>query len=126
MNETPGTLPQNVNVRNDLPRNMRLTPRGAPNVPVSRVYPRVLGGQCEFCGTIDKDQPGQYQYKLCPHYQGLDLKCVYCPPEKDQDDVVRTSRLNVREHPYRPGELLVWCQSFECLKKFEQEFGIRK
>ena len=123
INESPTTLGQHVNApSSDLPRNMRLTPRGAVSSPMSRVYPRVLGGQCEFCGTIDPYQPGDMQYKLCPHYRGMDLKCVYCPPTKDQDDVVRTSRLNVREHPYHPGELLVWCQQFDCVKKHEMAF----
>lgn len=124
MNETPGTLPQSANLPNyaDQPRNMRLTPRGVSTAPMSRVFPKVLGGQCEFCGTLDPHQPGDLQYKLCPHYRGMDLKCVYCPMNKDQDEVVRNSALNVREHPYRPGELLVWCQSFECLKKHEEAF----
>jgi hypothetical protein len=124
INETPGTLPPTANIPDysAQPRNMRLTPRGATSTPMSRRFPRVLGGQCEFCGTLDPHQPGDLQYKLCPHYRGMDLKCVYCPPNKDQEEVVRNSTLNVAEHPYRPGELLVWCQSFECVKKHEQAF----
>ena len=124
MNEAPTTLGHNVNVPNyaDQPRNMRLTPRGATSAPMSRVFPKVLGGTCEYCGTIDPYQPGQYQYKLCTHYKGMDLKCVYCPPSKDQDEVVRNSRLIVQEHPYRPGELVVRCSSFECIKKHEEAF----
>lgn len=122
--DTPGTLPQTANMPDYTaqPRNMRLTPRGASSSPMSRVFPKVLGGQCEFCGTLDPYQPGDLQYKLCPHYRGMNLKCVYCPPNKDQDEVVRNSTLLVREHPYRPGELLVWCQSFECRKKHEEAF----
>ena len=124
MNEASGDFTPNVNMPNysNQPRNMKLTPRGASNVPFSRVFPKILGGTCEFCGTLDPYQPGQYQYKLCPHYRGMELKCVYCPQTKDQEEVVRNSTLNVREHPYRPGELLVWCQAFECLKKHEQAF----
>lgn len=123
-NKASGTLPHNANIPNyaQQPRNMRLTPRGATNAPVSRVFPKVLGGQCEHCGTLDPNQPGDYQYKLCPHYRGMDIKCVYCPLSKDQEEVVRNSSLNVREHPYRPGELLVWCNSFECSKKHEEAF----
>lgn len=126
INETPGTLPQNANVPNysSQPRNMRLTPRGASSSPMSRRFPEVRGGQCEFCGTLDPNQPGDLQYKLCPHYRGMDLKCVYCPHSKDQDEVVRNSTLNVAEHPYRPGELIVWCKSFECSKKHEEAFKI--
>ena len=123
INEAPGTLPQNANVSSS-PRNMRLTPRGASSSPMSRRFPQVRGGQCEFCGTLDPYQPGDLQYKLCPHYRGMDLKCVYCPPNKDQEEVVRNSTLNVAEHPYRPGELIVWCNSFECSKKHEEAFKI--
>lgn len=122
MNEQPGTLPQNANIHSSLPRNMRLTPRGTVSSPVSIRYPRVIGGQCEFCGTIDPNQPGDMQYKLCPHYRGMDLRCVYCPAHKDQDEVVRSSKLNVAEHPYRPGELVVWCNSFECSRKHQEAF----
>jgi hypothetical protein len=123
-NETPRTSPQDANTPNyaSQPRNMRLTPRGASNVPMSRVFPRVLGGQCEFCGTLDPYQPGDYQYKLCPHYRGMDLKCVYCPLHKDQEEVVRNSSLIVQEHPYRPGELIVRCAAFDCVRKHEEAF----
>ena len=124
INETPGTSPQFANVNNSLPRNMRLTPRGATSAPMSRRYPQIRGGQCEFCGTLDPNQPGDLQYKLCEHFRGMDAKCVYCPPNKDQDEVVRNSTLNVAEHPYRPGELLMWCNSFECSKKHEEAFKI--
>lgn len=124
MNDFPGTSPQSANTPNysSQPRNMRLTPRGSSNVPMSRVFPKVLGGQCEFCGTLDPYQPGDYQYKLCPHYRGMDLKCVYCPLSKDQEEVVRNSTLVVAEHPYRHGELIVRCASFDCVKKHEQAF----
>ena len=104
------------------PRNMRLTPRGTVSSPVSRVFPQIKGGQCEFCGTIDPYQSGDVQYKLCQHYRGMEMRCAYCPQSKDQDEVVRNSTLQVREHPYRPGELLVWCGSFECTKKHNEAF----
>lgn len=124
MNNTPGTLPPSANTPNyaSQPRNMRLSARGATSAPYSRRFPRVLGGQCEYCGTIDPYQPGDVQYKLCEHYRGMDLKCVYCPANKDQDEVVRNSTLNVAEHPYHPGELLVWCNSFDCSRKHEEAF----
>lgn len=124
MNDASGTSPQNVNIPNysSQPKNMRLTPRGASSAPMSRRFPEVRGGQCEFCGTLDPYQPGDMQYKLCPHYRGMDLKCVYCPMNKDQEEVVRNSTLNVAEHPYRPGELIIWCKSFECSKAHETAF----
>lgn len=121
---TSGNVSQNVQLPNYAaqPRNMRLTPRGVSSSPMSRRFPEVRGGQCEYCGTLDPHQPGDLQYKLCPHYRGMDLKCVYCPFTKDQEEVVRNSTLNVAEHPYRPGELIVWCKSFECSKKHEEAF----
>lgn len=102
------------------PRNMRLTPRGTSSAPMSRRFPQIRAGQCEFCGTIDPYQPGNLQYKLCEHFRGMDARCVYCPLHKDQDEVVKNSTLNAAEHPHRPGELLLWCNSFECSKAHEQ------
>jgi hypothetical protein len=126
MIQTPGTLPQNAQVPNysSMPRNMRLTPRGVTSAPMSRRFPQIRAGQCEYCGTLDPYQPGDVQYKLCPHYRGMDMKCVYCGEKRNQDDVVRNSTLNVAEHPYRPGELLVWCNSSECAKAHEQAFKL--
>lgn len=119
MNENAsGTAPQYA----PAPRNMRLTPRGASSEPVSFRYPEIRGGQCEFCGTVDPRQPGDMQYKLCSHYRGMDMKCVYCPLNKDQDEVVRNSTLNVAQDPYNQGNLVVWCGSFECSKKHLERY----
>lgn len=106
------------------PREMRLTPPGENSFPLARTFPRVLGGQCEVCGTIDKNVPGDQQYKLCPHYKGMSLKCVYCPAGKDHDEVVRNSAMKVFEDPYRPGNLVTLCGSYECTRKFEKQFNI--
>lgn len=125
MNNNPsGTSTHNANATDysAQPRNMRLTPRGGASSPMSRRFPEIRGGQCEHCGTLDKMQPGNLQYKLCPHYRGMEMRCVYCPAHKDQEEVVRNSTLNVAEHPYRAGELIVWCKSFECSKKHEDAF----
>lgn len=126
-NENPTTESQYAPTPNYSlqPRNMRLTPRGQSHVPQSRVFPKVCGGQCEYCGVMDVNQPGDMQYKLCEHYRGKDLRCVYCPLNKDQEEVVRNSTLIVFEHPYRHGELLVRCGAYECIKAFEQEFNIK-
>ena len=126
-NNAPGTSSQFANVNPSLqPRNMRLSSGGASNVPTSRRFPQIRGGQCEHCGTLDPRQPGNLQYKLCPHYRGMEMKCIYCPLGKDQEEVVRNNTLNVFEHPHRPGEIISLCKSFECTQRFEQEFGIRR
>ncbi len=123
-----GTAPQSAQIPNyqAQPRNMRLERQGADTVPVSRVFPRVRGGQCEYCGVVDSRQPGHLQYKLCGHYRGMELKCVYCPAEKDQVEILRISILNVREHPYQPGTLIAWCNATECGRKHIERFKISR
>ncbi len=124
-NNASGTSPQTANVNySSQPRNMRLSSGGASNAPLSRVYPEIRGGQCEHCGTLDPQQPGNLQYKLCPHYRGMEVRCIYCPGHKDSEEVVRSSKLIVRGHPYREGELIVACQSFECQQKLREAFGL--
>lgn len=120
-NQTPGTAPSFAQ-----PRNMRLERQGVDTVPMSRVFPEIRCGQCEFCGVIDPHQPAHFQYKLCPHYRGMEAKCIYCPQEKDQVEVVRAHRLLVREHPYQPGTLIMLCNSTECEKKHQDRFKISR
>lgn len=120
----PGTVAPNVPTPNysDQPRNMRLTPKGGVSAPVSRRFPRIIGGQCEFCGTLDPAYPGDMQYKFCPHYRGMEARCVYCEDTKDPVDVVRTTTLNVAEHPNRPGEILMWCKGLRCEQRHREAF----
>ena len=122
---TSGTEPQYAPApRPVLPRDMKLSARGVSSEPVSRRFPQVRAGTCEFCGTLDRNIPGQYQYKLCPHYRNMDLKCVYCPLTKDHEEVVRNSILNVAEDPYNLGTLIVWCGSFDCSRKHRERFKV--
>lgn len=120
-NETSGTAPQNAPIPL---QHMRLERGGAVNAQMSRRFPRILGGVCEYCGVIDRNQPGEYQYKLCPHYRGMDMRCVYCPDHKDPIDVVRQSTLNVAEHPDKQGVMIAWCGAFECRQKHLARFKI--
>lgn len=106
------------------PRQMSLERQGADNVQVSRRFPRIRGGQCEFCGVIDPRQPGHLQYKLCPHYRGMEMKCSYCPRDKDHQEVTRIAIMNVAEHPNRPGTLVSWCNSTECGGKHIERFKV--
>lgn len=127
-NPASGTAPQYAQQPNyaSQPREMRLERQGADTVPVSRRFPQIRGGQCEFCGTVDPRQPGHLQYKLCPHYRGMEAKCVYCPKDKEQAEVVRISKLNVAEHPYQAGTLIMWCNSTECSRKHLERFKISR
>lgn len=94
----------------------------------SRIYPKIYGGVCEKCGVVDDKSPEQFQYKLCEHYRGLSLDCMYCDPTRDQNDVAKISELKVFDHPYkkdgygRPA-LGVVCNSFMCTDQFLKEFG---
>lgn len=105
-----------------LPRQMQVERQGEISSPYSRRFPEVRGGICEYCGVLDGNQPSQYQYKLCPHYRGMQLACTYCPDSKDPDDVINHSNLKVAEHPDNPNKLVVWCDSFECSKKHLERF----
>lgn len=120
--ESAPVTPQPVNWV--MPRQKQLERQGDANAAYSLRSPQVRGGICEFCGVIDPNQPAQYQYKLCPHYRGMQLRCTYCPATKDSDDVIYHSTLNVAEHPDNPDKLVVWCDSYDCSKKHEDRFKI--
>ncbi len=107
-----------------LPRQKTLERSGSDSSPAVHFFPQVRGGICEFCGVIDPNQPSQYQYKLCPHYRGMQLRCTYCAQSKDADDVIYHSTLNVAEHPDNPDKLVVWCNSYECSKKHIERFKV--
>lgn len=116
---TTPTQPQWV-----MPRQKTLERQGSAGAAYSIRYPQVRGGICEYCGVIDPHQPSQYQYKLCPHYRGMQLRCTYCPEAKDVDDVIYHADLNVAEHPDNPDKLVVWCNSYECSKKHLERFQV--
>lgn len=104
------------------PRQMRMARGGSFSEPMTRTFPTVRGGICEFCGVLDTNQPSQFQYKLCPHYRGLQLWCKYCPAEKDPNEVIRATNLKVVEDPYHPGVLMAVCDTYDCQRKFQAEY----
>ena len=106
------------------PRQLRVERAGDQSEPLVHHFPQVRGGVCAWCGVLDPNTPSQYQYKLCPHYRGQNLRCSYCPPEKDPDEVVRSTKLEVVEHPTQPGVMIVVCSSYECEKKHQERFRI--
>jgi len=98
------------------------------SLPTSRVYPRIYAGVCEKCGIVDDQSPEQFQYKLCEHYRGLTLECMYCDPTRNPKDVTSISELKVFDHPYKRDALqrplmAVVCNSFTCTDQFLKEFG---
>lgn len=104
------------------PRQLRVERAGAQSEPLVHHFPQVRGGVCEWCGILDPNVSSQYQYKLCPHYRGQNLRCSYCPAEKDPDEVVRSTKLEIVEHPDKPGVMIVVCSSYECEKKHQERF----
>lgn len=90
--------------------------------PMSRRLPEVRGGVCEHCGIIDPYVDSTQQYKLCAHYRGTQLRCSYCPPESNPDEVIRRSNINVAENPYKAGEWIAWCDSTNCANKHIERF----
>lgn len=107
-----------------LPRNKRVGRYQSGGFPVSHRHPQVRGGVCEFCGVLDPNQPSQYQYKLCPHYRGMNMVCDYCGGKRDQEDVVYHSTLNIHDHPENPDLLVIRCDAYECVKAHEQRFKV--
>ena len=107
-----------------MPRQKSIERQGDTSAPYSRRFPQVRGGVCEFCGVLDPSVPSQHQYKLCPHYRGMQLRCTYCSQTKDTDDIIYHSTLNVAEHPDNPDKLVVWCNSYECSKKHLERFQV--
>lgn len=116
--------PAQVQPQWSMPRQKTIERQGDVSSPYTRRFPQIRGGICEFCGVIDPHQPSQYQYKLCPHYRGMQMRCTYCPQTKEPDDIIYHSTLNIAEHPDNPNKLVVWCNSYECSKKHLERFKV--
>lgn len=105
-------------------RVLHVERQGSQSEPVTERFPQIRGGICEFCGVLDQLTESKFQYKLCPHYRGMQAQCTYCPESKDPDDVVYHETLNVAAHPDHPDRLVMWCGSFNCsqahLKRFKR------
>ena len=107
------------------PKPPTIERQGGRTVPVTRRWPQVRGGICEFCGTLDKNVRSEDQYKLCPHFREIgQLRCSYCDESKNPDDVIYHSVLNIAAHPDNPDKLIVWCNSYECSRKHEKRFVV--
>lgn len=121
--------PTTVSDNAQIPRQVER--RGGVSVPYTKMYPTIKGGQCDFCGTMDANQPAEYQYKLCPHFRGMDLRCSYCDASKDPSEVIGRSVMKVHEHPSekdgigRP-TLVVVCDSYKCAEKHLARFELSR
>lgn len=100
----------------------RIERQGFSTEPYTRRYPEVRGGICEYCGVVDKNVASEHQYKLCEHFRGMQLACSYCANEKDPNDVIYHSKMNIYDHPTDPNSLVVVCDSYECTRRHQQRF----
>lgn len=105
-------------------RQKRIERQGEQAVPYVHRMPEVRGGICEFCGVLDRNIPSEFQYKLCPHYRQMQLRCSYCDETKNPDEVIGHAVLNVYEHPDDPDKLVVVCNSYDCTRKHRSRFTI--
>lgn len=105
----------------------RIERRGAGTVPFVHHYPEVRGGVCEWCGIVNDTVPAINQWSLCSHFSphGItELACSYCPIEKDPSEVIRSHTLNVYDSPTNPGEVVVVCDDYECVRKHRSRFQV--
>lgn len=120
----PETVATVTPVYQPAPRQMRVERQGSKSEPYVRHYPDIRGGTCEYCGVLDRNVAAQDQYKMCPHYRGMQARCSYCPDTKDPDEVIRSMRLQVVDHPDRPGTLIMVCDATTCgdahIKRFQR------
>src|SRR5262245_58081989 len=107
------------------PREKQVARFGPGTTLVSRSYPRVLAGTCEHCGVLNPNVAGELQYKFCPHYNGMELKCSFCKENADHPQVVRMSEMLVRDDPHNPNQLVVLCKSYDCMRKYEEKYQLR-
>ena len=128
--ENPGTVAQTAPEPETPPvqqpvQRFTVERQGSRTVPVTRRWPQIRGGICEYCGVIDPNVRSEDQYKLCPHFRGLgQMRCSYCDESKNPDDVIYHSVLNVAAHPDNPNKLIAWCNSYECSRKHEKRFVV--
>jgi len=108
------------------PRQKVIERQGSKSVPYTQRYPQVRGGVCEYCGVLDPHVPSEHQYKLCPHYRGMQLRCSYCDETKNPDDVIGHSCMNIAGHPDNPDKLIVWCDSYNCSRAHEARFNLSR
>jgi hypothetical protein len=100
--------------------------QGRVSEPMTRSYPAIIAGTCEYCGVIDQLQPAEMQYKLCPHFKDIkgDVQCTYCPETVNPVDVIRGRKIIVHGSPGNPNEVIAVCDSYNCsqahLKRFKR------
>lgn len=75
------------------------------------VHPQIRGEICENCGV---------HYSQCKHYQGMEMRCSYCPPGRDTD--IKQKTLFVYSLPANPHVLITCCEDYRCVDKHQKRF----
>ncbi len=97
--------------------------QGNTTVPVTRMWPAIRGGVCEYCGIIDNNQPAEVQYTLCPHFSSMgEIACSYCDASTDMVEVIKKGVLLVHGKPGDPDTLVVVCDKTSCADKHIKKY----
>ena len=62
----------------------------------------------------------------CRHnhnYNGLQIRCSYCPRDADMRAVIKSRVINVYGHPDNPNKLIMVCSDYRCRQKHLQRFN---
>lgn len=102
--------------------------QGNVSEPMTRAYPAVIAGTCEYCGVIDNKQPAELQYTLCPHFNNMgEIRCTYCPDTVIPSDVIKQRRITIHGSPTDPNAVIAVCDSYNCsqahLKRFKRNLA---
>ena len=106
--------------------NKQIERKGSNASPLVGYYPTIRAGICDRCGVIDPNVEGVYQYKLCEHYRGKQMACSYCPSSTHPDEVIKHAILDVFDSPSNPNELVVVCNTSECVNKHYKRFQVNE
>ena len=102
--------------------------------PMTRMYPPITGGVCDFCGIMDNKRPSEEQYLLghvpaCPYTSrgGLgQLACSYCPQNVNPTEIIKNRKIQVHDSPTNPQQIIAVCDSLQCSSAHEKRFKLSR
>jgi len=115
-----------------IPKVDSIVDRGVLNV---ESLPFIKTGTCEFCGAAEYDHSSpqkpvklltvdpETQIGRCQHYNGVQIRCSYCPANADWAGNIKHRNHKVFKHPYEPNKLVVVCSDMSCADKNARRFN---
>ncbi len=101
--------------------------QGSTSEPMTKLYPAVIAGQCEFHGVMDNKLPAHLQYTLCDHFKGMgQIRCTYCPDSVDPVEVITQRKIMIHGSPTNPNAVIAVCDSLQCSGAHEKRFKLNK